>query len=263
MVASPTWFIIPKYSEVVLDANIYVSSTAAGTDKFNMLKPQPTDIWKSSGAGSHTIDIDLGATPPTVASTALLNTVINVGTSMTVTAGATQGASTFSSGALVLQPYFNDTNSTRRHLIYIPPSAQTYRWWRFSITDNIAAVSVGNLVLGDAWRPQVEYGLNWSGTSSSGITATDGGQLVSAAPWREIARNITMTLIANTEQEQEEKFFALSERQNKKPVLVIRDISDAFYTQQRVVWGLITDITPITLEKYGQWRVRVTVSGMI
>ena len=48
----------------------------------------------------------------------------------------------------------------------------------------------------------------------------------------------------------------------RKPILLARDLSTANYTQQRVVWGYIADMTPTVLTNLNFWKWRVRVSGM-
>ena len=262
--ASPIYILTPIFSEEVLDSAIFVSSTSAMFAKFNMIKPQPKDTWRAGSLSMATIDVDL-TTAQTVQCAALLFSTTETGTTYTVTAGATQGASTYSSGTLTLNAFFNSPYTIRRHLIHIPATPQTHRWWRFSVdAQTVTILTVGNLFLGTYWRPNVEYGASFGGQLSGDLVYTDGGTVVATAPWREFAREYTFHLMANTELEHEENMqYLLYRRAKRKPILVVRDLSNPFYTQQRVVWGYITDIAPITIEKYNQWRCRVTIRGMI
>ena len=261
--ASPIHILTPTFSETVAGSAIFTTSTAAGFVSANMIKPQPSDIWRAGGLGIMNIDVDF-TNARDVQCAALLFTSAETGTTLTVTAGATQGASTYSSGALTLDTFFDQSATGRRHLIHIPATPQTYRWWRFAVSAQSAALSVGNLLLGTYWRPNAEYGVSFGGNVSGDLVYTDGGTVVATAPWREVAREYTFRLMANTEIEHEENMqHLLYRRAKRKPILVVRDLSNPFYTQQRVVWGYITDIAPITVEKYNQWRCRVTISGMI
>lgn len=259
----PVYLITPEFSEVVLDAAIFVTSTAAGTAKANLVKPQPTDIWRAGGLGIHNIDIDL-TTAKAVACAALLFTSLETGTTFTVTAGATQGAATYTSGAITLAAFEGEADTPRRHLIHIPATPQTYRWWRFAIAAQSTAFTAGNVVLGPAWQPDAEYSMSIGGSVGGDLVTTDGGNLIAAAPWREMAPEIDLNILATTEAIHEEKMQRLLRlRAVRKPVLLARDLSTANYTQQRVVWGYIADMTPTVLTNLNFWKWRVRVSGMI
>ena len=264
MANGPVYIITPEVSEKT-GTECFGSSTAAGTLASNLLKMQPTDIWRSNTTAPSYVDIDLGDSYE-VACAALLFTNLDVGNVWYVKAGGTQGAALYDSGNMTFTAFFDSANTPRRHLIHIPATPQTYRWWRIGTTSTVAAaLTAGNFILGSVWRPATMFGgMAWGGDVAGEIVTTDGGNLIPTAPWREMAPDITLTLLSVTKAEHEEKIYRLMRlRKARKPVLIARDLSDANYTQQSVIYGLITDMTQIEAENLNLWRVRVTVRGMI
>ena len=258
---SPVNLITPEFSEatgVVCTA----SSTAAGTAAANLLKPQPTDIWRANATTQQTIDVDL-VTAQAVACAALLFTDLENGTTWSVTAGATQGATTYNSGTLTLSTFYNQANIARRHLIHLPSTPQTYRWWRFTLSAQSTAVTAGNVVLGPKWLPGVDFNLTWGFAESSDLVITDGGQVIATAPWREKSPHLEMEIKSSTEADHEENLYRIALRAGQKPVLAIREIASANYLQQRVYWGYPSNVSGIAVANLNQWRCKMIVRGTI
>ena len=264
---SPLYIITPEHSEaagVVASASV---AAAAGAPVSNLLKPQPTDFYKSSTTAAVNIDIDL-VSAKAVACAALLFTSLESGTTWSVLGATSQANLTsspgYNSGTLTLAGFFDQANITRRHLIHIPASVQTFRWWRFAISAQTAAFSAGCVILGPVWNPEVELGFQRGYTLLNDPARTDGGNLIATMPNLEPPVEATLTIQAVTEAIHEEQLQRIGRlRISGKPILFVSDLATANYTQQRVLYGLITAMSQIVVEQFNLWKCRMNLSGMI
>ena len=102
----------------------------------------------TAGAGAY-LDIDLGSAK-TIGLVALVAETMTSGT-VTITAGATQGATTFNSGALSVYSGVDFAHTF---------AAVSYRWWRITVS---AAGTVGRIFIGPRFRPG--YGAGFGSTA--------------------------------------------------------------------------------------------------
>lgn len=129
--------------------NLIDSATLSGTwTNTANLKTRYLAQKASAGAGAY-LDIDLGSAKA-IGLVALVADTLSGGT-VTITAGATVGAATFSTGALAVY-----SGQDFAHTF----TPQTYRYWRITVS---AAGSVGRVFIGPRFRPG--YGAGFGSTA--------------------------------------------------------------------------------------------------
>lgn len=132
---------------IIKPASIFAVSSVELTDASRLLTPDPKEVAFRATAGTFGIDIDLGSAQTV---DAIYLGGLSGPIDFTVTGGA--GAYTTTAVAnLVVAPKFR-ASAPRRNLLHFAP--QAWRYIRLTTTTSAAAgFEVGNLVVGDAFRP--------------------------------------------------------------------------------------------------------------
>lgn len=134
---------------------ISVNSLSSGlTDQTRILTPDPKEVAVKTAAGTLQIDIDLGAIQPV---DSIYLGALSSALDFTVTGGASSYTTTAVAN-LVVAPKLRAV-APRRNLLHF--TAQSWRYIRLiSTTLAPAGFEIGNLVVGDAFRPTWghEYG---------------------------------------------------------------------------------------------------------
>lgn len=144
--------------------NLIDSATLAGTwGSSANLKTRYLAQKATAVAGAY-VDIDLGSAKA-IGLIALVSHTIASGT-VTITAGATQGATTYNPGA---QSVYAGQDYA------VTFAAQTYRWWRIATSagGNIGRVFIGPRFAPAAWQ---EYGSSGAVETLTKVTESIGGQ---------------------------------------------------------------------------------------
>lgn len=151
-------------STVIGYGNLIDAATLAGTwTNSANLKNRYLAQKATAGAGAY-LDIDLGSAK-SIGLVALISKTVTSGT-VTITAGATQGATTFITGALSVY-----AGSDFAHTF----TSVSYRWWRILVS---AGGTIGRVFIGPRYKPT--YNTDWSPTvqieSRTQISESLGGQ---------------------------------------------------------------------------------------
>lgn len=249
------------------DASVYADDSAAGTAPGNLIKPQPSDLWRAANAtGGRAIDIDLGSARQ-VDFIALLYSNIAVGGSIDYRAATSQAnldSAYTHQEAKLFADFYDSATIARRHVINIMSAPHSARWWRVTIPEQAAAISIGNFVIGERWEARALYGAGITVDASSVSTARGaGGQRFGGRPGDELPMTMEASLkLSTTEfEEQARRIDALSVM--RKPVVAIYDADSENYMQRNVVYGLITEQMALRMEGYNKARARLKVEGMI
>lgn len=131
-------------------------TVAAGIDD------NPATLVKFTSTGC-AVDHDCGSAK-VGAIAALIHHNLAAGTSCVLTAGATQGASTFTA-SFTIPPWIGGTGAQRWPVnpwldLTVLANYGSYRWWRLTITGNDQNVQYGELVIGKALRRMTDLQLN-------------------------------------------------------------------------------------------------------
>lgn len=119
-------------------ATITAASAAASMPATNLNKVQPSDVWRSTSLSSQYIEIDLGGAKA-VNLAALLFTNLTSAATIRIRAATSQANLTAAPGydpGTTNPAWAGATqNVDRPHTLSFLAAAQTYRWWRFDLTD--------------------------------------------------------------------------------------------------------------------------------
>lgn len=133
-------------STVIGYGNLIDTATLAGTwTNTANLKNRYLAQKASAGAGAY-LDIDLGSAK-SIGLVALIAKTITSGT-VTITAGSSQGATTFNSGALSVYSGIDFAHTF---------AAVSHRWWRIAVS---ASGTVGRIFIGPRYLP--EANIDWN-----------------------------------------------------------------------------------------------------
>ena len=139
----------------------------------NLQRLQPTDIVELESTAPY-IDVDLG-TATAFNFVALFHSNAPTTGSWTITAGASQGASTYSSGSQSFSNIGPDG-----HIWYLISATQTYRWIRMTMASVTNPFQAGRLFVAEVFQPSVnyQYGVADGYDDDTVLDITDGGNII-------------------------------------------------------------------------------------
>ena len=229
--------------------NLIDAATLAGTwTNTANLKNRYLAQKASAEAGAY-LDIDLGSAQ-SIGLVALVAETLTSGT-VTITAGATQGATTFNSGALSVY-----SGQDFAHTF----AAVSYRWWRIAVS---AAGTVGRIFIGPRYRPT--YNIDWSPSiqieSRTQISESLGGQQyfdprTSRRVWR-----AKFSWLNDAEAYQ---WLAVQQAQDVSgEVYLIADDADTTYRGQRNFLGRLRTLDAIEWPYVSQHAVGLEIAELL
>lgn len=229
--------------------NLIDSATLAGTwTNTANLKTRYLAQKASAGAGAY-LDINLGSAQ-SIGLVALVAETLTSGT-VTITAGATQGATTFNSGALSVYAG-NDFAHTF--------AAVSYQWWRISVS---AAGTIGRVFIGPRYKPT--FGTDWSPSiqieSRTQISEALGGQeYFDARTQRRVWRG-KFSWLNDAEAYQ---WYAIQQAQDVSgEVYLIEDDADTTYRGQRNFLGRLRTLDAIEWPYANQHSVGLEIAELL
>ena len=180
---------------------------------------------------------------------------------VTIKAGATSAVSDFTSGALDMITG-SDNGADRKSFSHFFAS-QTYRYWRFEISDTgnpDAFLEAGRMYLSNAFQPATNaiYGMEegFSDESRVARTVSGGVSTVVRDPFQVAAFELDFT----SKQEMFAAAFDIDKNRGKaKDVIFIPDIEDATYFQKRFLYGKFNEMNPIIHASFNIFRKRYRI----
>lgn len=232
----------------------------------NVKNIQLSNVWRSTDLTTQNIDIQVGTSG--YDTIALLGTNLSNTATWQITAGATQGATTFDSGVLNFWP--NSTildNWNSKPGFYKFTTTQTHDWVRIQIIDGSnldGYIEVGKLIIDKAWTPTFNTPYNWSieWVDPSLVNKSFGGRVFITK--REPYRILKFDLNWLSETEMFANAFELDRLKGKsKEVLVIRDIDDTLQRHNQYVYGLFQSLAPIINTNFNIFKKRYVVEEIL
>lgn len=236
-------------STVIGYGNLIDSATLAGTwTNTANLKTRYLAQKATAGAGAY-LDINLGSAK-SIGLVAICSDTVTSGT-MTITAGATQGATTYSSGALSVYDGVDDA------FTFTPVS---YQWWRITLS---AGGTVGRVFIGPRFKPT--YTIDWSPSiqieSRTQIAESLGGQEYFDA---RTSRRVWRGHFSWLTDAEAYAWYAIQQAQDVSgEVYLIDDDTDTTYRGQRNFLGRLRTLDAIEWPYYSQHSVGVEISELL
>lgn len=225
-----------------------------GTGKDMLVDPERKHVFVDTTTGSNlTIDVDLG-TATAWDTIALVG--IGLATTWSVTGGASYTAGTYMASRAMLAdealgPPYNAA-------LYHHAAGASPRYLRASIARPSGTQTVGNLVVGKAWKPTFNMELD-SGRgvidTGSGVWRSDGGR--HARPGvRGAVRSWVLGDLSDAELRQ---LYAIMSRCGENaPLLICEDPDFTAGQAERIGWGYFTGLEPYARRDPGKHRWGMT-----
>lgn len=218
-------------STVIGYSNLIDTATLAGTwTNTSNLKTRYLAQKASAGAGAY-LDIDLGSAK-SIGVVALCAKSMNSGT-VTVTAGATQGATTYSSGTLTVYSGVDFAYT-------LTPA--TYRHWRITVS---ASGTVGRIFIGPRYLPaaNIDWNASLQVESRTQISESLGGQEYFDARANRRVWRARFSWLTNSEAYQ---WLTLQQAQDVSgEVYLIEEDTDSTYRAQRNFLGRLRTLDAV------------------
>lgn len=229
--------------------NLIDAATLAGTwTNTANLKNRYLAQKASAGAGAY-LDINLGSAQ-SIGLVALVADTLTSGT-VTITAGATQGATTFSSGALSVY-----SGADFAHTF----AAVSYQWWRITVS---AAGTVGRVFIGQSYKPT--NNIDWSPSiqieSRAQISESLGGQEYFDA---RASRRVWRAKFSWLNDAEAYQWYAIQQAQDVSgEVYLIDDDTDTTYRGQRNFLGRLRTLDAIEWPYVSQHAVGLEIAELL
>lgn len=233
---------------VLSDAGSFgtIGDQDTATPASNLLKLQPTDIWKTTTLTAINFTFDLGATK-TFDTFAMLYTNATAAATWRIRTANTEAnltaAPTYDSGTVAMLASTDFGDFDRPHAFLRRTPALSNRWVRFDITnaanpDNV--FKVGRLYIANSWQPtrNMRFGWQLGFIDQSVRTPTSGGQTYINR--KDQLRTVALTLSFMSRSEMFSNAYELFRlRGDSKDVLMILDPSEATHLNKLIVYGLL------------------------
>ena len=253
-------------------ATILAGDELATLPAANLLDPQPSSVWRTSGLAAAYLEIDLGATHG-VNLVSLLFTNLGAGGTWRVRAAADQAALTagpgYDSGTLsVWTPGADPTPyGYADAILWLGGQQLAYRWWRVDLADPANAdgyIEAGRLYVADAWQPSMNVQPGYSiGFVDESVQRVSAAGTLHAIP-RRSRRQGRFTLSFFEGAEMMERGFTLDQTRGRGgDVLFMLDPDPGPYRQHDTIYGLLSELGPVTLPSHGIYQKRYQIEEMI
>jgi hypothetical protein len=189
------------FDNAAMAGTISASSEVAAMPVSNLLDPQRTAVWRSSGASPQTVDITLSASNAIpIGAVAVVDHNLTAGGRIRLqgwTDGLGVGVAVvdvevdpwesmfgYGMGGYGVGGYGGEIDPSTRTLMrpvtFIPlPDFYTARYWRFTFTDaSLAYIQAGCIYVGGVWQPATNFSVGWerSRTGRTRLKKSRGGQ---------------------------------------------------------------------------------------
>lgn len=243
----------------ISDAATITGSLAVGDMSLQNLKA--LNLFKKYRTENLTpqINIDLG-NAQSINFAALVAHNATASAAVTIKAGSTIDVSDFTTGALDMVTGTAKTGlNSFAHLF----TAQTYRYWRFEISDvgnTDAFIDIGRMYLSNAFQPATNaiYGMEEGYTDQSRVSRTVSGGLSSVV--LDPFQVATFELDFATKAEMFGAAYDIDKHRGKsKDVIFIPEITDTTYFQKRFLYGKFNEMNPIIHAAFRIFRKRYRI----
>jgi len=243
-------------------ATVTATSEAASMPASNLNKVQPSDVWRSAALTGQVIEIDLGSARA-VDLVALMFSNLTSAATWRIQAGSTTGVTDYDYGTETAWAGATE-NTDRPHAMVYLPAAQTYRYWKITLTDAAnpdGYFEAGRLILADAlqFTRNHAYGAGRGFNDLSTTREAFGGQLL----LEDRAKRPVVTFEANwlTAEEMERDLLEL-QRTITGAVFAMLNPDASTYRQGRMYYGKLA-LEPLIRTSLVTHGTRFTVEGLI
>jgi len=237
----------------------------------NLQNAQPSKKWRTTSLSNIYVEIDLTAAKEINLVALIGHNGSSTGT-WRVRAATSQANLTaapgYDSGSVSLFATTKPTGWTELPtILWLGSSTQTYRWWRFDVTDasnTDGYFQAGRLYVSFAWQPTVNIQYNgaiaWIDPSPVGQSV--GGQMYPTP--RALRRVIEFSFDFLDEDEMMNNAFEIDRlRGSSGDVLFIRDPAATTHLHRNTIYGLIRDLQPIINTTFGVFTKPFRIEEMI
>lgn len=243
-------------------ATITATTAATSMPASNLNKVQPSDVWRSTDLTGEYIEIDLGSAKA-VDLIALMFTNFTSAATWRVQAGTTTAYSNYDSTAVTAWAGATQ-NVDRPHAMLYLAAAQTYRYWKITLTDaaNPAGYfEAGRVILADAlqFTRNYSYGAGRGFNDLSTTKEAFGGQLLIEDKAKRPVLSFEANFLSATEMEAS----VLELQRNKTGAVFAMTNPDAStYRQGRMYYGALK-LEPVIVAALNVYSTRFTIEGLI
>lgn len=184
-----------------------------------------------------------------------------------VSASTAFTAPTYDSGWLPVYKHQNFNNYSKVHIVHKLPQFYTIRYARISIDDpanEFGFIEAGRGFFGTSWTPTYNMPFGWNiqwNDLSETERARSGAMFVTK---RNSYKVLNFTLDYLSEEEMYDNAFALDrEYGENNGILVIPDIDNNARLMDQMVYGLSTQLTPVTNRIFNVFQKRYRIEELI
>lgn len=218
-----------------------IAASSNSADSGNMLTAPPREVWLSSVAATHTIDIDLGSAMA-IDTLFIGSTNAATGTTLTVSRGTGMGAGLTAEGTQNLR--LGAAEGPRFHGLFTRAvGAPAARYFRLTISlPAAAALEVGVIAAGLAFRRSVAYPTSRVAIDTSTRTDLwDGGFGVGEGVTKAAYR---FKFIDLDKSSRDQLWSLVSKRGTRRPIILVEDDEDLPLADSSVHYGLLDRFEP-------------------
>lgn len=252
------------------NATLTAGSEASDMPATNLQKMQPSSLWRATDLGNSYLVVDLGEFQP-INVLALLYTNASSGATVQVRGADTEAELTsspgYDSGSVDHWPVHGMETWAYTHFLHFPSTAQTYRWWRFDISDANnpdGFYEAGRLYIDNAFEPDrgVRYGFNVRYKDGQVRGRALGNQIYPQQ--RNVGRILSGQIRWHSEADFWEEFSKLERlRGTAKDVLFVTDKTITARLMDWSAMGLFTDLEPLTHPTYGLYEANFNIEELL
>ena len=254
-------------------AAITASSAQATMPASNLKKMQPGDRWRATGDTAEYLEIDLGAAKD-INLVALLYHNATSAATWQIRAATSQANLTaapgYDSGVINMWEAGWPADQDPLHArLWLGAGSQNFRWWRIDLADAANPdtwLEAGRVYVSKAWQlpsgKNIEYGWEMRRVDPSPRARTKGSQLYVEAQtmWRELMCSLNWL----TEAEMYDNFGEIQRlRGASRDVFVMRDPNATAQLLRQSIYGLMSQLAPITHAQAQVFRSRLLVEEML
>lgn len=251
-------------------ATLTAGSEASDLPATNLQKMQPSSLWRATDLGNSYLVVDLGEFQ-SINLLALLYTNASSGATVRVRGADTEAELTsspgYDSGSVDHWPATGMESWDYTHFLYFPSSAQTYRWWRFDISDANnpdGFYQAGRLYIADAFAPALgpRYGFNVRYRDGQVRSTALGNQIYPQQ--RNVGRVLNASLRWNSEADFWREFSRLQRmRGTARDVLFVALETNTDRLMDWSAMGVFTDLEPLTYATYSSFEASLTITELL
>jgi hypothetical protein len=230
---------------ITADGDVGVTPEVADLVAENVIRDQPSDVWRSSGSGERWLDFHMASLTPAGGSDCIWVGYHNGGfapAGLEISWGTTQGASNVRFETTQLTQGFDFRGYSLHHAFFDAGAGQIGSWVRLNfIAGYPDPFDVGRVMIGQAWRPTrgMRYGSTVTWVEDGDRVRSLQGGLFTRSKGKH--RVVQFTLDMDTEDEAHVQSYLLDRvAGTTKSVLWVDRPEDTTYFMDRCIYGVLS-----------------------